>query len=57
VVLAMLVMIVGLEVAQALRPDRHGRVLDVVEKAVGAGFGAALGAGTLWALRRRREAR
>jgi hypothetical protein len=54
VVLAMLVMIVGLEVAQRFRPDRHGQMIDVVEKTVGAGIGVALGLGTLWVLRRRR---
>jgi hypothetical protein len=57
VVMGMLIMIVGLEVAQELRPDRHGRVMDVLEKAVGAGFGAALASGALWALRRRQEAK
>ncbi|RYD94120.1 MAG: VanZ family protein [Sphingomonadales bacterium] len=52
VVLAVLLMIVGLEVAQELRPDRHGRLVDVIEKSVGAGIGFAAAAGTLWALRR-----
>jgi hypothetical protein len=56
VVLAVLVMIVGLEAAQGLRPDRHGRVLDVIEKSVGAGFGFAAAAGTLWMVRRHRRA-
>jgi hypothetical protein len=32
-------------------------VLDVVEKAAGAGLGAVLGAGALWLMRRRQAAR
>lgn len=55
VVAGVLAMIVALEVAQELRPDRHGRVVDVVEKAIGAGAGAALASGALWAFRRRRQ--
>jgi len=54
VVVGMLALIVALEAGQGFRPDRHGRVLDVIEKSVGAGIGAAAAAGTLWLLRRRR---
>ena len=55
VVLGMLVMIVGLEVAQEVLPGRHARIVDVVEKSVGAGLGAAVAAGALWAVRRRQD--
>ena len=54
VVIAMLAMIVALELAQELRPDRHGRVIDVIEKSVGAGIGAAAASAAL--LLRRRKA-
>jgi VanZ family protein len=53
VIVGVLVMIVGLEAAQELLPDRHGRLVDVIEKSIGAGLGAAAAAGALWALRRR----
>ena len=53
VVVGVLVLIVALEAAQGFRPDRHGRVPDVVEKTVGAGFGVAAATGALWMLRRR----
>jgi hypothetical protein len=48
-----LVLIAGLEAAQELLPDRHGRLIDAVEKSIGAGLGAAAASGALWALRRR----
>jgi hypothetical protein len=35
--------IVGLELAQNLTRDRHGRIVDVVEKFGGAGLGIAFG--------------
>jgi VanZ family protein len=54
VVIGVLLLIVALEAGQGFRPDRHGRVPDVIEKTVGAGFGIAAAAGTLWLLRRRR---
>ncbi len=54
VVLGVLALIVLLEAGQGLRPDRHGRVPDVVEKVAGAGAGIAAATGTLWMLRRRR---
>ena len=54
VLIGVLALIVALEAGQGFRPDRHGRVPDVIEKTVGAGFGIAAAAGTLWMLRRRR---
>lgn len=54
VVIGVLLLIVALEAGQGYRPDRHGRVPDVVEKIAGAAFGIAAAAGTLWMLRRRR---
>ena len=54
VVAGVLLLIVALEAGQGFRPDRHGRVPDVIEKTVGAGLGIAAAAGTLWMLRRRR---
>ena len=54
VVIGVLALIVGLEAGQGFRPDRHGRVPDVIEKTVGAGFGIAAATGALWMLRRRR---
>ena len=54
VVVGVLALIVLLEAGQGFRPDRHGRVPDVIEKTVGAGAGIAAAAGTLWVLRRRR---
>ena len=53
VILGVLALIALLEAGQGFRADRHGRVPDVIEKAVGAGFGIAAAAGTLWMLRRR----
>jgi hypothetical protein len=53
VMAAVLLMIFGLEAAQELLPDRHGRLVDAVEKSIGAGLGAAAAAGALWAVRRR----
>ena len=53
VVIGVLALIVLLEAAQGFRPDRHGRVPDVIEKTVGAGFGIAAATGALWMLRRR----
>ena len=55
VLAVILAVIVGLEAAQQLRPDRHGRLIDVIEKSLGAGAGALLAVGTLWAMRRRRR--
>lgn len=54
VVLGVMVLIVGLEAGQGLRSDRHGRVVDVIEKSIGAGAGIAAAAGVLLVLRRRR---
>lgn len=55
VMVAVLLMIGGLEVAQELRPDRHGRLLDVIEKSAGAGVGFAAASGMMWAMRRTRR--
>lgn len=54
VVLGVLALIFVLEAGQGFRPDRHGRVPDVIEKTVGAGFGVLAATGVLWAHRRRR---
>jgi len=54
VVIGVLALIVALEAGQGFRPDRHGRVPDVIEKTVGAGIGIAAATGALWMLRRRR---
>lgn len=54
VVLGVLALIFVLEAGQGFRPDRHGRVPDVIEKTIGAGFGIVAATGALWALRRRR---
>lgn len=54
VVIGVLALIVVLEAGQGFRPDRHGRVPDVIEKTVGAAIGIAAAAGALWILRRRR---
>ena len=56
VVIGVLALIVVLEAGQGFRPDRHGRVPDVIEKTVGAGFGIAAAVGALWLARRRRAA-
>jgi hypothetical protein len=34
---------IGLELAQGLLPDRHGRFLDALEKAAGGGAGILIG--------------
>jgi hypothetical protein len=39
----LLVAIIGLEFAQHLTPDRHGTVIDAIEKLAGAGLGIAAG--------------
>jgi len=54
VMIGVVALIVLLEAGQGFRPDRHGRVPDVVEKTVGAAVGIAAATGTLWLLRRRR---
>jgi multisubunit Na+/H+ antiporter MnhF subunit len=54
VIFGVLALIVALEAGQGFRPDRHGRVPDVIEKTAGAGAGIAAAAGALWMLRRRR---
>jgi nitrate reductase gamma subunit len=54
VMIGVVALIVLLEAGQGFRPDRHGRVPDVVEKTVGAAAGIAAATGTLWLLRRRR---
>lgn len=54
VVIGVVALIGLLEAGQGLRPDRHGRVPDVLEKTVGAGAGIVAGTGALWLLRRRR---
>ena len=43
VALTMLVVVFGLELAQHLTPDRHGRLSDALQKLAGAAMGVALG--------------
>jgi VanZ family protein len=43
VVVFLVVAIAGLELAQSLIPDRHGRIIDVLEKFGGAGLGIIFG--------------
>lgn len=54
VLFGVLALIAVLEAGQGLRPDRHGRVVDVAEKSAGAGLGIAAATGALWLVRRRR---
>ena len=43
IALVLLVAIVGLEFAQRLTADRHGRVIDAIEKLAGGGLGIVAG--------------
>jgi hypothetical protein len=49
----------GLEALQLIEATRHGRLTDFLVKALGAGFGAAMGSGlaALTALRQKADAR
>ncbi len=51
--LLVFMMAVGLEVAQRFTSDRHGHLIDVFEKLVGAGFGIGIACAILLVLKSR----